>query len=184
MPWTTSSLALYLYPNFDARSYFTTDSQLVSMSRCRAPLWDWQPDITSCRYVAVWNMRSYFCGKPLSREDGSANVAQSFNGSILLEHVTIFLSHLRLPQHGLPGSCIYIPQEQGGPVTAPGIGFPLRRQLRLLGLRWKYSNPPPNWKARFPYIRVYPSGTGWSSPKSKVKFTLLPTVSQSVCLGL
>jgi hypothetical protein len=29
------------------------------------------------------------------------------------------LSHLRLPQHGGPGSRIYIPQEEGGPVTLP-----------------------------------------------------------------
>jgi hypothetical protein len=31
----------------------------------------------------------------------------------------ILLSHLRLPQPGGPGSRIYIPQEQGGPVIPP-----------------------------------------------------------------
>jgi hypothetical protein len=41
------------------------------------------------------------------------------------------VSHLRLPQPGGPASRIYIPQEQGGPVILPGIGFPLRRLLRL-----------------------------------------------------
>jgi hypothetical protein len=35
----------------------------------------------------------------------------------------IFLSHLRLPQPGGPGSRIYIPREQGGPVIPPGTGF-------------------------------------------------------------
>jgi hypothetical protein len=38
---------------------------------------------------------------------------------------------LRLPQPGGPGPCIYIPQEQGGPVIPPGTGFPFRRLLRL-----------------------------------------------------
>jgi hypothetical protein len=47
-----------------SRSYFTTDGQSVSMSWYRAPLWDLQPDITSCRNVAVWNLRSCFCGAP------------------------------------------------------------------------------------------------------------------------
>jgi hypothetical protein len=43
------------------------------------------------------------------------------------------LSHLRLPQPGRPGSRIYIPQEQGGPVIPPGTGFPLRRLLDSQG---------------------------------------------------
>jgi hypothetical protein len=33
---------------------------------------------------------------------------------------------------------------QGGPVIAPGTGFYFRRLLRLAGLRWRYSNPPPH----------------------------------------
>jgi hypothetical protein len=36
----------------------------------------------------------------------------------------ILLSHLRLPQPGGPGSRIYIPQEQGGPVIPPDTGLP------------------------------------------------------------
>jgi hypothetical protein len=36
----------------------------VSMSWYRAPLWDLRSDTTSCRSVAVWNLRSYFCGEP------------------------------------------------------------------------------------------------------------------------
>jgi hypothetical protein len=36
-------------------------------------------------------------------------------------HVTV--SDLRLPQPGGPSPCIYIPQEQGGPVIPPGTGF-------------------------------------------------------------
>jgi hypothetical protein len=40
----------------------------------------------------------------------------------------IFYSHLRLPQPGGPGSHIYIPQEQGGPVT-PGHWVPFLSPL-------------------------------------------------------
>jgi hypothetical protein len=38
------------------------------------------------------------------------------------------------------GPRIYIPQEKGGPVITPGAGIPFRRLLRLVGLRWRYSN--------------------------------------------
>jgi hypothetical protein len=52
-------------------------------------------------------------------------------------------SDSRLPQSGGPGPRIYIPQEQDDAVTPPGIGFPFRRLLRLAGLQWRYTNPPP-----------------------------------------
>jgi hypothetical protein len=39
-------------------------------------------------------------------------------------HGHILLPHLRLPQPRRPGPCIYIPQEQGGPVIPPGTVFP------------------------------------------------------------
>jgi hypothetical protein len=39
-------------------------------------------------------------------------------------HNHILLSHLRLSQPGGPGLCIYIPQEQGGPIIPPGTGLP------------------------------------------------------------
>jgi hypothetical protein len=57
-------------------------------------------------------------------------------------HFTV--SDSRLPQPGGPGPSIYTPQRQGGPVILPGTGFPFRRLLRLAGLRWRYSNPPPH----------------------------------------
>jgi hypothetical protein len=47
------------------------------------------------------------------------------------------------PQPGGPRPCIYIPQEQGGPVIPPGTGFPFRRLLRLAELRWRCSKQPP-----------------------------------------
>jgi hypothetical protein len=47
------------------------------------------------------------------------------------------------PQPGGPVPHIYIPQKKGGPVIFPGTGFLSRHLLRLAGLRWKYSKPPP-----------------------------------------
>jgi hypothetical protein len=90
-------------------------------------------------------------GSPLSREDRSVvynccwpSPAQSFSGPSPVGLMTIFtISDSRLPQPGGPGSRIYIPLEQGGPVTPPDTGFPFRRLLRLAGVRWRYPNPPP-----------------------------------------
>jgi hypothetical protein len=39
---------------------------------------------------------------------------------------------------------VYIPQEQGGPVMPPGIGFPFRHLLWLAGLWWRYLTLPPH----------------------------------------
>jgi hypothetical protein len=54
------------------------------------------------------------------------------------------VSDSRLPQPRGPGPCIYFSQEQGGPVIPPDTGLPFRCLLRLAGLWWGYSNPPPH----------------------------------------
>jgi hypothetical protein len=95
------------------------DGQSVTMSWYRAPFWNLRPDITSCRNVAVRNLRSAIC-----------SVIIQWSESHTTRNHTL-LSHLRLPQPGRPGFRIYIPQEQGGPVITPSIGFPLSRPLRL-----------------------------------------------------
>jgi hypothetical protein len=59
-----------------------------------------------------------------------AGVITQWSESLRTRNHTL-LSHLKLPQPGGLGSRSYIPQEQGGPVIPPGIGFPLRRLLRL-----------------------------------------------------
>jgi hypothetical protein len=64
----------------------------------------------------------------------SAVILRSESRGTRRPHFTV--SDSRLPQPGGPGSRIYIPQEQGGPVMSPGTGFPFRRLLRLAGLRW------------------------------------------------
>jgi hypothetical protein len=45
--------------------------------------------------------------------------------------------------------CIYIPQEQGGPVIPPGTGFPFCRLLRLAVTTVEVFNPPPHWVGRY-----------------------------------
>jgi hypothetical protein len=92
-------------------------------------------------------------GRPLWREDGSAicSVITQWSETLRTWNHTL-LSHLRLPQPGGPGARTYIPQEQGGPVIPPGTEFPLRRVLRLAGLRCRYSNPPPTWRDRSVYV--------------------------------
>jgi hypothetical protein len=90
-------------------------------------------------------------GRSLWRENGSAvynccwsSPAQSFLGPSPGGLVTIFY-YVRLgitPTWG-SGPRIHIPQEHGGPIITPDTGFPFRGLLRLAGLRWRYSNPPP-----------------------------------------
>jgi hypothetical protein len=109
-------------------------------------------------------------GLPVWREDRSAICSVITQWSELLRtHNHTLLFHLRLPQPGGPGSRIYIPQEQGGPVIPPGTGFPL-----LAGLWWRYSNPLSTWRVRSPYI--YPSGTWLSSQMSKSRYNWQPAI--------
>jgi hypothetical protein len=71
-------------------------------------------------------------GRSLWREDGSAicSVITQWSESLRTWNHTL-LSHLRLPQPGGPGSRIYIPQKQGGPVIPPGTGFVSVRKFTL-----------------------------------------------------
>jgi hypothetical protein len=84
--------------------------------------------ITSCRNVAVWNLRYCICGAP-SQTRGRVCSLQSRSESRRTRSYTL-QSHLKLPQPGGPGSRIYIPQEQGGPVIPPGTGFSLENSLK------------------------------------------------------
>jgi hypothetical protein len=125
---------------------------------------------------------SEICGlvsvrRPLWREDGSVicSVITQWSESRRTRNHTL-LSHLRLPLLGGPGSCIYILQNQGGPVIPTGAGFLLRHLLRLAGLRWRYSNPSRT------YILQEQDGPV-QSQKSKVKVTLRPMDSQYVLVS-
>jgi hypothetical protein len=103
------------------------------MSWYRTPLWDLRPDTASCWNVAIWNLRPCFCGVP-SLTRGRVCSLQCTHSMVHLSRTRnhILLSHLRFLQPGGPGSHIYIPQEQGGPVIPPGTEVPVRHLLWLL----------------------------------------------------
>jgi hypothetical protein len=133
--FTTIWRVLNIILNARSRSYFTTDSQSVGQSVCLGI----EHPCGTCDQILlpVGMLLSEICGllsigRPLWREDGSSiySVITQWSESLRTRNHTL-LSHLRLPQPGGPGSRIYIPQEQIGPVIPPGTGFPLRRLLRL-----------------------------------------------------
>jgi hypothetical protein len=130
----------------------------VSMAWCRAHSGTCDQIFLSesCSLLSVgwliwWEDRSAICSA----------ITQWSESHRICNHA--LLSHLKLPQPGRPGSHIYIPQEQGGPVIPPCTVFPFHRLLWLTGLQWRYSNLPPH---------------GMLSHKFKV------TLRQSVCLNV
>jgi hypothetical protein len=124
-------------------SYFTSDGQPASLSWNKAPIWGFRPDFLlmsdNCGFVDM--------GRPLWRENGSVvynccSLRQRSHSQVRVPrgswpHFTI--SDLRLLQPGGPGPCIYIPQEQGGPVIPPGTGFHLHYSAGLGFLLYEYS---------------------------------------------
>jgi hypothetical protein len=83
---------------------------------------------------SVWQLRVSWCVAPSLTRGWVYNLlvqlllglarAVTLGSKSRRTHDHILLSHLRLHQPGGPGPCIYIPQEQGGPVIPPGTGFP------------------------------------------------------------
>jgi hypothetical protein len=108
----------------------------------------------SCGFVIV--RRSLWRKDALDVYNGCwPSPAQSFSGPSPLGLTTIFYClRFEIPPTWIARSPYLYPQEQGGPVISPGTGFPFRRLLRLAGLRWKYSNPPP-WGGICIYIYIY-----------------------------
>jgi hypothetical protein len=108
-------------------SYITTDGQSASLSWYQTPFWGLWPDflILSDTYWFV------DMGRPLWRVDGSVFynwccLRQRSHSQVRVPRGSwppFTVSDLRLPQPGGPGLCIYIPQEQGGPVIHPGTGL-------------------------------------------------------------
>jgi hypothetical protein len=93
--------------------------------------------------ISFRQLRVYFVGPSLTRGRICNLLVQLLLGlarAVTLgsksrrTHEHILLSHLRLPQPGGPGSCIYIPQEQGGPVipNSPCCVFSGRTQQKTL----------------------------------------------------
>jgi hypothetical protein len=112
-----------------------------------APLWGPWLDFKFFCLIITW----FFIWGALSDErTGLQFAVQSLSGPSRAGPIAIYYYHIRDSQSGGPGRIIYIPQEQNGPVIPLDTGFPLRRFLRLSGLRWRYSMPPahaPNYAA-------------------------------------
>jgi hypothetical protein len=122
-----------------------TVGQSVSMSWYRAPLWDLPPDITSCRNVAVWNLRSCFCGV-LSLTRGRVCNLQCNHPMVRVAQVTtLYCLIWDSTQLGGPGSRIYIAKEQGGPVIRPGTGLNIyvytNKRLNTADSDWQTTGP-------------------------------------------
>jgi hypothetical protein len=145
--WLFSPLNNILWVKSQSQSYITTGGiPPVSTSWRQAP-WDSQPVFFFNWTFAVVVLMLH----PLWQEDGSFTIAaglhQRSHSRIQVSRISrpyFSVSDSRLLHPGRPSHCIYIPQEQGGPVIPPGTGFPFRRLLQLLGLQWRYSNPPPH----------------------------------------
>jgi hypothetical protein len=115
---------------YDRRSV----GQSASLSWCRAPIWGLQPNFYFRQTFAgllMWSAISdERTGLPFTVAAGRRHRSHSWVWVPWDSWPYFIVSDLRLPQPGGPGPCIYIPQEQGGPVISPDIGFPFRLFLR------------------------------------------------------
>jgi hypothetical protein len=117
-------------------------SQSASLSWCQAPIWDPRSILLSpwnffrqlrfCNFVVPSLMRGRACNLFVQLLLGLAR-AVILGSKSRRTRGHILLSLMRLPQPGGPGSRIYVPQEQGGPVIPPDTVFPFCRLLRLAG---------------------------------------------------
>jgi hypothetical protein len=134
------------------QSYLTTDSQLTSLSWwCQATiracdqffflLEIFLRQLRACYLMASSLTKGLVCNLLLLL--GLASAVPLGSESRWTEHHNLLSQFFTLSQPGGLGSCIYIHQGQDGPVITPGCWSPFRCLLRLAGLRWRYSNLPP-----------------------------------------
>jgi hypothetical protein len=104
----------------ESESYVTTDGQPASLSWNKAAIWGLRPDFYYCLTVAgllIWGALSD------ERTGLSFTIAAGLASAFILESES---------------------RETRGHILLSQIrDFPFRRLLRLAGLRWRYSTPPP-----------------------------------------
>jgi hypothetical protein len=128
-----------------SQSYVTTDGQSARLSWNKAPIWGLRPDIYYCQTTAGLLMRGALShGRTGLTFTIAARPRQC--------------SHFR----------VWDPWDSWPFFTVSDSRLPFRRLLRLAGLRWRYSIPPPHG----------------STVGVQVKVTLRLTVSQSIRLGV
>jgi hypothetical protein len=125
-----------------------TDGHSISLSWNKAPIWSLRPDLCYCMIMAGLLMWGAFSdermGLPFTIAAGSRQISH-FRVRVRGTHDHILLSQIR-DSPNLEGHVpIFIsPRNRVDQLYSPGTGFPFRRLLRLAGLRWSYSNPPPH----------------------------------------
>jgi hypothetical protein len=112
-----------------SQSYLTTDDQSASLSWCQATIRSHDQffflleiffrQLWVCYFVASSLTRGLVCNLLLLLGLASADPLGS-ESPRTQDHI-LFSQFLRLPSPAGPGPCIYIPQEQGGPVIYPQV---------------------------------------------------------------
>jgi hypothetical protein len=174
------------------------------MSWYRAPLWDLRPDITSCRNVAVWNLRSCFCGAPSLKRGRVCNL--QCNHSMVLWDLRPDITSCRNVSVWNLRSCICgVPSLTRGRVCSycwaspaesfsglsPSKSWPYRSRSRnyfttdgqSVSMSWcraPFWGPWPD----FTFFFLLPENC-FALRRSRSYFTTdSQSVSQSVCLGI
>jgi hypothetical protein len=128
-----------------SQSRITTDSQSVSLSWCQARgardqffflLEMFLRQLRVCYFVAPSLTRGRVCNLLLLLVLASIIPRDS--------RPYFIVPILETPQTWRARSPYLYPTGTGWPSYTPGPCVPFRRPLRLAGLRWRYSNPPPH----------------------------------------
>jgi hypothetical protein len=119
---TESSVLWFLTGlSLESESYVTTDHQPASLSWNKAPIWGLRPDLYYCQTVAgllMWGALS------------DERTGLSFP-------IALALASAVIPRSESLGTSDHI-------LLSQTRDFHFRRLLRLAGLRWRYSTPPPH----------------------------------------
>jgi hypothetical protein len=124
--------------SLESESYITTDGQSASLSWNKVPTWDLRPDFYYCQIVAGLLMWAALSDE---RADLTFTTAAGSHQR----------SHFR----------VRVPWDSRPYFNVSDLRLPFCRLVRLAGLRWRYSTPPP-----------------------RLSLILRPTVSRPVSLGM
>jgi hypothetical protein len=122
-----------------SKSKLCYDQLLVGQSLLvSSPIWGQRADFCYTQIVACFMKWGALFDKrtdlPIIIIAADPRQCSHFRARVPRTHDHTSLSHIQ-DSPNLEG--------QGGPVIPPGTGVFFRSLLRLVGLRWKYSNPPP-----------------------------------------
>jgi hypothetical protein len=122
--WTAPLLQLNYSSESESESYVTTDGQSASLSWNKTPIWGLGPYFYYCQTAAGLLMLG-----ALSDE----RMGLSFTITAGLASAVILGSESRGTRDQM--------------LLSPSHDVHFRRRLRLAGLRWRYSTPPPHYSS-------------------------------------